>query len=64
MRRKIFKKSDESRIRSDLKFKPYFWRLRSADSDDSTCVSYVSYLGFAHKSFAYYDNGVLPVCTI
>ena len=64
MRRNIFKKSDESRIRSDLKFKPDFWWLRSADSDDSTCVNYVSYLGFVHISFDYYDNGVLPICMI
>ena len=63
MKRKIFN-SDESRIKCNFRFKCHSWRLRSADSDYSTCASYVSYLGFAHNSFAYYDIGVLPICMI
>lgn len=44
MNRKIFT-TDESRIRLDLSFEPYYLWLRSADSNDSRYAGYVFYNG-------------------
>lgn len=65
MRRKIFKKSDKSRIRLDLEFAPYcHWWLRSACSYYSRNVGCVYDPGYAPGYGAYNHFDILPACMI
>ena len=64
MERKIFKKSDKSRIRFDLEFDPRYWRRRSADSDYGHYVGYVISYGYVDDGVADDCYGILPSCSI
>ena len=65
MRRKIFKKSNESRIRHHFSLVPYYWRLRSAHNDYENGVGWVN--DFGQIFYNYYASSfifILPVCSI
>lgn len=64
MNRKIFNKSDKSRIKSDLVFEPYRWWLRSADSSHSYYVGRIRDFGHVYNNFTDFTYGVLPICMI
>ena len=73
MARKIFKKSDKSRIRLDLKIRFYYWWLRSSRSegyDPLSGDSYdsfsgcVNFFGRAYYFRSFYNYGILPACVI
>ena len=64
MERKIFKKSDKSRIRFDLEFDPQCWWLRSADSDYGYYAGYVIRYGYVDDDIADDCYGILPSCSI
>lgn len=61
MNRKIFT-TDESRIKSDFEFDPYYGWLRSADSN--TNVGYVYSDGCIDSINARDYNGILLACMI
>ena len=61
---KIFKKSDKSRIRSNLEFTTCYWWLRSVDSDGIYYVGCVYRHGHEYSVDAESYYGVLPACTI
>ena len=71
MKRKIFKKSDKSKIKYSLGFRSCSWWLRSTRRFYDYCVTGVNFYGFVR---IYYTNGkvysmydyhfVAPVCTI
>ena len=65
MRQKIFRKSDESRVRFDFDFEPVDWDLRSTGNKHRNSSGYVDSYGnvyYIHRvgSFAY----ILPACSI
>ena len=64
MERKIFKKSDKSRIRLDLNFEQYYWGFRSAHNTHKLFVGFADDYGCANYSIISYDYDILPVCTI
>ena len=65
MRRKIFKKANESRIRHHFSLVPYYWQLRSASNNYGNSVGCVDSYGdvlhiYRASSFTY----ILPACSI
>lgn len=67
MDRKIFKKSNKSRIRYTLDIEPrYYWWLRSADCSyyNSRIVAVIIESGMVSYYNACYYYNVLPACTI
>ena len=63
MERKIFT-TTESRIRFDFESEPYYWWLRSANSNISRYAGYVLYNGGVVNRADDSYNDVLPVCMI
>ena len=64
MELKIFT-TNESRIRFDFESEPYYWWLRSANSNNSRYAGYVFYNGsVVTRIDESCYNDVLPACTI
>lgn len=66
MKRKIFKKSNKSRIRYTLNLEPCYRWLRSADCSyyNRRIVAIVIESGMVSYYNAYHYYNVLPACTI
>ena len=64
MKKKIFKKSDISGIKRNLKFNSQHWLLRSAPNTYKFFVNHSDCCGIVCNYLVYGHAGVLPVCTI
>ena len=65
MRRKIFKKSDKSRIKLDSDFEQdCYWLLRSACNSREFFTGYVDDYGYVDYTDVNFNYDILPVCTI
>ena len=64
MKQEIFNKSDESRIKRNLKFSRYYWTLRSAVIcyQDINCM--VDFCGEVCHIHLMSNYGIVPTCMI
>ena len=65
MEQKIFMISDDSRIKLDLEFKQYYWKLRSVCDGSKLFAGSVDEYGYVdYTIITFNDDGIFPVCTI
>ena len=56
--------SDDSRIKLDLEFKQYYWKLRSVCDCSKLFAGSVDEYGYVDYTIITFNYGIFPVCTI
>ena len=64
MEQKIFMISDDSRIKLDIEFKQYYWKLRSVCDCSKLLAGSVDEYGYVDYTIITFNYGIFPVCTI